>query len=289
MDDVLQQAITAIRAGDKQTGEGLLAQIIKANPRNELAWMWLGEAVDEVDRKLRCYHRVLAINPHNSQAQQWITHVTEIPLDETPAMAPHRGSRQSPECAAPGDHDRGNHTRGVAVPTKRTSSSTKWLLWLFVVILVTGTSVLLLYGGSENQPSPSDYQPNPDDAFQAATTYAARLLIDNHDVDTITPSGCKDYEPEWRKEQVDELGQGKYAVRGAVKSINYYCIYDASHFSATVAYSGDNKSWSPQGDVVFSNPCVTTESRSTFDRRDDECIWTKITRKPGVSGWDVED
>jgi len=36
----LQQAVNAIKAGDTETGQQLLAQVISADPQNEAAWLW---------------------------------------------------------------------------------------------------------------------------------------------------------------------------------------------------------------------------------------------------------
>lgn len=45
MSDELQQAITLIKSGDKQNGRRLLAEILKAEPRNEQAWLWMSSVV----------------------------------------------------------------------------------------------------------------------------------------------------------------------------------------------------------------------------------------------------
>ena len=41
MSDALQRAIAAIRSGDKETGQRLLAQVIRNDPHNENAWLWM--------------------------------------------------------------------------------------------------------------------------------------------------------------------------------------------------------------------------------------------------------
>ncbi len=63
MSDILQRAIAAVKAGDKDTGKRLLARALYADPRNEEAWRWLAYAVDDVARKRECLERVLAIKP----------------------------------------------------------------------------------------------------------------------------------------------------------------------------------------------------------------------------------
>ena len=64
----LQKAITAIRAGDKEAGRSLLAEIIKSDPKNEMAWLWMSGAVEYDDSRRQCLEHVLTINPHNQAA-----------------------------------------------------------------------------------------------------------------------------------------------------------------------------------------------------------------------------
>ena len=70
MSGTLQQAIAAIKAGDKVGGQRLLAEVIRNDPRNEAAWLWLSAALDSDEQRRTCLERVLAINPGNVTAQQ---------------------------------------------------------------------------------------------------------------------------------------------------------------------------------------------------------------------------
>jgi hypothetical protein len=70
MPDQLQQAITLIKSGDKQNGMRLLAEIIKADPRNEAAWLWMSSVVANDEQRRHCLEQVLIINPHNEMAQK---------------------------------------------------------------------------------------------------------------------------------------------------------------------------------------------------------------------------
>jgi len=44
--DTLQSAIASIRSGDKDTGKLLLAEVIRGDPRNETAWLWMSAVID---------------------------------------------------------------------------------------------------------------------------------------------------------------------------------------------------------------------------------------------------
>lgn len=66
----LQQAITAVKSGDKATGKQLLIEIIKAKPNDEAAWLWMTQAVNTNQERLKCLQTVLKINPNNEAAKK---------------------------------------------------------------------------------------------------------------------------------------------------------------------------------------------------------------------------
>jgi len=68
--DILQSAITSIRSGDKETGQRLLAEVIRNDPHNESAWLWMSSVIDTDEHRRYCLERVLAINPQNQTAQR---------------------------------------------------------------------------------------------------------------------------------------------------------------------------------------------------------------------------
>lgn len=70
MNDKLQQAITAIKTGDKVAGQQLLVQIVKADPHNEAAWLWMTTVTDDLEKKKGYLNKVLQINPNNEMAKK---------------------------------------------------------------------------------------------------------------------------------------------------------------------------------------------------------------------------
>lgn len=65
----LNAGIDAVRGGDKLTAQRLLRQVVAADPNNEIAWMWLASAVDDLEERRACLERALDINPNNRRAQ----------------------------------------------------------------------------------------------------------------------------------------------------------------------------------------------------------------------------
>lgn len=73
----LEQAIQLIRSGDKKTGGKLLAEIVKQDPRNETAWLWLAGCFDNDEKKKFCLKKALEINPDNTKAWDALNKLTE--------------------------------------------------------------------------------------------------------------------------------------------------------------------------------------------------------------------
>lgn len=86
--DSLQQAITLIRSGDKQNGKRLLAEILKADPRNETAWLWMSSVLDNADQRRHCLEQVLALNPHNQLAQKGLAKLEQYQAQSQPVDTP---------------------------------------------------------------------------------------------------------------------------------------------------------------------------------------------------------
>lgn len=74
MTDYLQEAINAIKSGDKTTGKCLLIdEVLKANPRNEQAWLWMTQVAEADEDRLNFLRHVLKINPGNDAARRGLT------------------------------------------------------------------------------------------------------------------------------------------------------------------------------------------------------------------------
>ena len=72
------QALIAIEAGDRALARRLLANLVRGNPRHELAWLRLASVVDDRHQVADCLQRVLAINPNNVTAREWLDQVNRV-------------------------------------------------------------------------------------------------------------------------------------------------------------------------------------------------------------------
>lgn len=69
-DDIVLQAVAALKAGNKIKARELLVTAIKQNTNNELAWSWMFSLVDTDEQRIHCLKEVLRINPSNLKASQ---------------------------------------------------------------------------------------------------------------------------------------------------------------------------------------------------------------------------
>jgi WD40 repeat protein len=70
MSDALQQAIVAVKTGERQRARQILSEILQAEPENPLAWIWLSRAVTTAEQRRACLDRALALNPAGPEVQQ---------------------------------------------------------------------------------------------------------------------------------------------------------------------------------------------------------------------------
>lgn len=75
----LSQAISEAKAGNKETAKRLLADIIKAEPQNEMAWLWLSVCVENIEQKKYCLSKALSINPANQNAKKALEQLNPLP------------------------------------------------------------------------------------------------------------------------------------------------------------------------------------------------------------------
>lgn len=58
VDEALQYAIGIINRGDAMKGRAALSWVLKQDPENAVAWLWMSCCVDDERAKEECYRRV---------------------------------------------------------------------------------------------------------------------------------------------------------------------------------------------------------------------------------------
>jgi tetratricopeptide (TPR) repeat protein len=70
--ELLRQAIQAARNGRELTARDLFLDVVRLDPNNETAWMWLSGLLDPLDDRIAACERVLSINPGNRQVRAYL-------------------------------------------------------------------------------------------------------------------------------------------------------------------------------------------------------------------------
>jgi hypothetical protein len=120
MDNDLQQAVTLIKSGDKTRGGQILAEIVKRDPRNENAWLWLASCVSTNEKKIYCLKKVLVIDPNNQVAFDTLSKLVQL---EQPSEKEILEQREQPrqEVQQPSG---GSQTNIVSLKAQKKKSST---------------------------------------------------------------------------------------------------------------------------------------------------------------------
>ena len=67
--ELFKQADYTFQRGNRELAKKYLAELLAAYPNDEPAWMLLARVVEEKERKVECYQRVLKINPNHAEAK----------------------------------------------------------------------------------------------------------------------------------------------------------------------------------------------------------------------------
>ncbi len=76
-EDLLRQALQAARSGRELTARDLFQDVVRLDPHNELAWIWLSGLLDPLEDRIMACERVLSINPGNQQMQAYMGKLLE--------------------------------------------------------------------------------------------------------------------------------------------------------------------------------------------------------------------
>lgn len=128
MDNDLQKAIQFVKEDKKIEGGRILAKLVKEEPDNEQAWLWLSVCVAPVEQKRHCLKQALRINPNNEQAKKQIDRLEEFQpvfINASPSLETAINRGKSQEKAA-------NRQRN------KTTIVSKYLIGCFALLLLTG-------------------------------------------------------------------------------------------------------------------------------------------------------
>jgi len=70
IDNLLKEGIAALKAGQRIRARALLQEVVREQPDNVAAWLWLSGAVETDDERRECLERVLEVDPNNPHAKK---------------------------------------------------------------------------------------------------------------------------------------------------------------------------------------------------------------------------
>ncbi len=83
VDIMLQQAIEALRTGDRSRARDILRRLLKADQKNASYWVWLSAAVDNQKERLYCLQTAIQIDPKNAAAKRGLIMLGALPPDDS--------------------------------------------------------------------------------------------------------------------------------------------------------------------------------------------------------------
>ena len=82
-DTMFQDAVEALRQGDKSKAKDLLTKLLKTDQNNVQYWIWLSAAVDSQKERIYCLQTALQLEPENATAKRGLVLMGALPPDES--------------------------------------------------------------------------------------------------------------------------------------------------------------------------------------------------------------
>ena len=82
-DTIFQDAVDALRRGDKPRAKELLTLLLKTNQNNPAYWIWLSAAVDNTKERIYCLQTAFKLDPENGTAKRGLILLGALAPDET--------------------------------------------------------------------------------------------------------------------------------------------------------------------------------------------------------------
>ncbi|MCD4754101.1 MAG: hypothetical protein K8R40_13610 [Anaerolineaceae bacterium] len=153
----LNEAIQLAMSGQRQQAKALLIALLKENPKEELAWLWVVDLIDSNEEKVIILERASSLNPDSEMIQEALAHFKEAIAQEN-----------QPVPAAFDIHAQ----YADEVEPERKESPWRWLRWVLIGLIISGIvagivfywpflqntlsgSLALLQSPTENQALPS--------------------------------------------------------------------------------------------------------------------------------------
>ena len=98
--NLFDQALAAARQGDLATARTVLKQLLKQEPQNIDAWLLGAQVVETNLDAIRCYERILKIDPNHAYAKQKLAQLRPMTPDAQEFMSAPLANRSTPALPA---------------------------------------------------------------------------------------------------------------------------------------------------------------------------------------------
>ncbi len=82
-DAVFQEAVEALREGNKTKARELLTGLLKTDQSNATYWVWMSATVDSTKERIYCLQTAFKLDPENATAKRGLILLGALPPDET--------------------------------------------------------------------------------------------------------------------------------------------------------------------------------------------------------------
>ncbi len=83
IDTMFQDAVNALRRGDKKRAKELLTLLLKSDQNNSTYWVWLSASVDNTKERIYCLQTALKLNPENGTAKRGLILLGALAPDDS--------------------------------------------------------------------------------------------------------------------------------------------------------------------------------------------------------------
>jgi len=82
VDTMFEEAVKALRQGDRPRAKELLTRLIKTDQNNVNYWIWMSAAVETTKERIYCLQTALRVDPENATAKRGLILLGALPPDE---------------------------------------------------------------------------------------------------------------------------------------------------------------------------------------------------------------
>jgi WD40 repeat protein len=96
----LNHAIALIKSGQREAARDELTTLVRAEPGNEMAWLWLAESITDFNTRISALEAGLKVNPQSQRIQQGLGRLraqqSQVEIDQSSEVEPLNREEQTP-------------------------------------------------------------------------------------------------------------------------------------------------------------------------------------------------